>query len=161
LGTADLNAQGAATPGYTEPEIKAAFVMHLTGFMTWPESRRPKVVCATQVGATFNALENLLRARQGTTIELRVIGPGKDSDNCDLLFYGTDDEIPSYSSLRKGQLTVGDLSNFALDGGMVELRRSANRMRLIINRRALAYGGFTASSRLLSLATLVDPEEAP
>jgi hypothetical protein len=52
-------------------------------------------------------------------------------------------------------LWVSDQPGFARQGGMVELKRSGARMKLVINLDALESAGLKASSKLLQLSEVV------
>lgn len=160
LGTSDLAAQSPARPGFTEAEIKAAFISHLLGFISWQDQRLPSIVCVVRADATSRALTSILGAKKGLSAELRVVGSREKSRDCDLLYLneGTMD-LPDWQP-QENLLTVGDTAGFAEGGGMVEFQRIANRIGLIINTRALDAAGLTASSRLLSLASVLAPSAA-
>lgn len=155
LGATGLAAQPAATPGFTEPEIKAAFLSHLMGFVSWPEQQQPKTVCVEQHDATARALDGILAARVDDRVELINLASAEELPACDLLYMnsGTTEVVDGLFHL--GVLTVSDTSGFAQQGGMVEFQRRANRIALIINTSALQEAGLTASSRLLALATVI------
>ena len=44
LGASGLVAQPAATPGFTEPEITAAFLTHLIGFGLYRQQAKPSAL---------------------------------------------------------------------------------------------------------------------
>lgn len=157
VGVLEANAQGAGTtPGYTEPEIKAAFVLHLIGFITWPDAHEPSVICITEESNVQGALAALLKGRAGTDLTLKILVDEQDLQSCDLLFLSDEAKLPVLTDVMP-LLTIGETLGFADSGGMVELRRQAARVELIINVSELQYAGFSASSRLMSLATIVTP----
>ena len=162
VGVLEANAQGAGTtPGYTEPEIKAAFVLHLIGFITWPDAHEPSVICITEESNVQGALAALLKGRAGTDLTLKILVDEQDLQSCDLLFLSDEAKLPVLTlpvlTDVTPLLTIGETLGFADSGGMVELRRRAGRVELIINVSELQYAGFSASSRLMSLATIVTP----
>lgn len=155
LGANDLGAQSAVTPGYTESEIKAAFILHLMGFVHWQDGRMPSTVCMTEEDATYQAFGALLEAKNNQSVVLMALAPGEEFAPCDLLFISsvTEASMPPYT--HEDLLTVGDSAGFAESGGMIEFRRAASRVGLVVNSNALGAAGLSASSRLLSLATVV------
>jgi len=83
---------------------------------------------------------------------VRAIAPGQVS-GCDVV-YGQGPEAVRQSSDH--MLWVSDQPGFAIDGGMVELKRRGARMGLVVNVAALESAGLKASSKLLQLAELVE-----
>ena len=157
ISVLEANAQGSGTaPGYTEPEIKAAFVLHLIGFITWPDAHEPSAICMTKESNVQGALAALLKGRAGTNLSLKILVDDQDLQSCDLLFLNDEAKLPVLTDVAP-LLTIGETLGFADSGGMVELRRQAGRVELIINVSELQYAGFSASSRLMSLATIVTP----
>lgn len=147
-----------ATPGYTESEIKAAFTLHLITFITWPNNQQPNVLCVVDDDGVYGALELLLNKRKANDISLKDLVDTLDVETCDLVFLGGDVELPAPDHIQP-LLTIGERSGFAAAGGMVELSRRAGRVELTINESELQHAGFSASSRLMSLATIVTPNE--
>ncbi len=146
----------STTPGYTESEIKAAFTLHLISFISWPNSQQPNVLCVVDESGVHDALELLLNKREAKDISLRSLVDTRDVGPCDLLFLGSDVDLPAFDHTLP-VLTIGERTGFAAAGGMVELSRRAGRVELIINESELQHAGFSASSRLMSLATIVTP----
>lgn len=147
-----------ATPGYTESEIKAAFTLHLMTFITWPNNQQPKVLCVVDDDGVYGALELLIDKRTAKDISLKSLVDTLKIKTCDLLFLGSDVELPTLDDTLP-LLTIGERTGFAAAGGMVELSRRAGRVELTINESELQHAGFSASSRLMSLATIVTPKE--
>ena len=157
MSALEVTAQGSGTtPGYTEPEIKAAFILHLMGFITWPNAQDPSAICMTKTNAVHEALASLLNGREDANLTLKVLADEQDLQSCDLLFLSDDEKAPRFTEAAP-LLTIGEAEGFADSGGMVELRRQAGRVDLIINVSELRHAGFSASSRLMSLATIVTP----
>ena len=155
LGATDVGAQSALTPGYTESEIKAAFIFHLMGFVHWQGGRQPSMVCMTQQDETYRAFGSLLEAKNNQSVVLMATATDEEIASCDLLFISSEVEAPIPEYVQEDLLTVGDSAGFAENGGMIEFRRVANRVGLVVNSNALGAAGLSASSRLLSLATVV------
>ena len=153
----EVNAQGSGTtPGYTEPEIKAAFILHLMGFITWPDNHSPSALCTVGNSNVYDALSVLVTEGQSSNLTLENLDNEQDFAPCDLLFFSQDDAVPDLTAVNS-ILTISEAAGFAAAGGMVELRRRSGRVELIINGSELQHAGFTASSRLMSLATVVTP----
>ena len=81
-------------------------------------------------------------------------------DACHLLFDSSD----AAKDVQKREsyfhvLTVSDKQGFAANGGMVELVRQNNRIKLTINALPVRDADIQLSSRLLMLATVIQPNE--
>ena len=155
LGASGLAAQPAATPGFTEPEIKAAFLTHLIGFVSWPGQQQAKTICVEQDDTTVQAVESILATRVDDGVELIILASAEELPSCDLLYMNSDTTEGVDGLFHRGVLTVADADGFAQQGGMIEFQRKANRIALIINTGAMYEAGLTASSRLLALATVI------
>ena len=155
LGASGLAAQPAATPGFTEPEIKAAFLTHLMGFVSWPGQQQAKTICVEQPDATVQAVESILATRVDDGVELNILASAEELPSCDLLYMNSGTTEVVDGRFHRGVLTVADADGFAQQGGMIEFQRKANRIALIINTGAMYEAGLTASSRLLALATVI------
>ena len=155
LGVSGLAAQPAATPGFTEPEIKAAFLTHLMGFVSWPGQQQAKTICVEQDDATAQAVVSILATRVDAELELIILASAEELPTCDLLYMNSGTMEGVDGLFHRGVLTVADADGFAQQGGMIEFQRKANRIALIINTGAMYEAGLTASSRLLALATVI------
>ena len=76
-----------------------------------------------------------------------------NTEGCDVIYAAPALVVPAESVA----LRVSDQPGFALDGGMVELKRRGARMGLVVNLGALESAGLKASSRkgLYQRATLI------
>lgn len=150
-----FDAAGEALPGgYTETEIKAAFVARLPQFIQWPDNRRAKRFCFTEPSTLSETMERLFKENP----EGREILTGvqvKKQSHCDVLFVS---KVMKEDSPAGGVLTMSDFPGSIEKGGMIELRRDGQRILLVINRRSLESAGLKASSKLLSLAKFHDAD---
>jgi len=162
-----------AVPGYTESEIKAAFIVNLFAFIEWPEGARAQTLCVTEQNATSEALQALLAARPELNLNLKTLTALPETDaeadsaaavddtrpDCDVVFISRDTDFQPTSLPSDAHiLTISDASDFARRGGMVELERRASRVGLVLNHDVMTQQGFSVSSRLLSLARVVAME---
>jgi hypothetical protein len=146
------------------PDLKAAFLMTFVKFADWPEGSRPVgqgfTFCVAGDPTVFEALDRIVKnqaPRQTASVAyLDRTGP---FDRCDVLFLGG---LPgrewraAIASLQHAPvLTVSDVRGFAESGGIAELKLDDGRMRFNINAAAARRGRIALSSKLLSLATLV------
>ena len=140
-----------SAPGLTEVELKAVFLLRLPQFVSWPDRRAAAIFCVAQSSEVSTLLFEMV-ASEPKGREVRAIAPGQVA-GCDVVYgYG-----PEAVSQASGQmLWVSDQPGFAVDGGMVELKRRGARMGLVINVAALESAGLKASSKLLQLAEVVE-----
>lgn len=146
-----------AAPGFTESEIKAAFIVNLFSFIEWPANSKPALLCVTQNNATAAAVRALLEARAGLNIRVQLYEETAEGfSGCDAVFIPRGSLVAPFAP-RADQpvLTVSDMEGFAEQGGMIEFERRPSRVGLVINNDELEASGFTVSSRLLSLARVV------
>jgi len=152
----------SATPGFTESEIKAAFILHLFNFVQWPDDQTPTVICVAEESSVTASLRALVQAKpaQGLTLT-KVNDQSLGQSSCDVLFLsrGVGRSLLAAVDAGKPILTVSDTPGFALDGGMIELERQSSRVGLVINLDRLTETGLSVSSRLLRLARVINSEE--
>ena len=73
LGASTLAAQPVATPGFAEPEIKAAYLTRQMGFVNWRGQQSPKTIWVEQDGAGLVSRRRLLAL--ATVISTTEAGP--------------------------------------------------------------------------------------
>jgi hypothetical protein len=147
-----------------ENEAKAAFVLKLVNFVEWPASaaQRDLVIGIIGADATSEALQRLAAGRtvNGKGLVIRRLAPDGDLKNCHVLYIGASERknTPSLLERLRGTsvLTVGESDGFGQHGGIVNLLVSEGRIRFEVNPHAAERAHLQISSRLLSLATIVD-----
>jgi hypothetical protein len=153
-----LAAAGGAAEHGPEGPIKAAIVYSLARTVTWPDepAAGPFVIGLAgrdDDGPDFAVLAG--KEVRGQHLEVAAwptVAPGR------IVF------ISRTESDRLGEilaavgtgpvLTVSELDGFCRGGGMVQLVRDRNRMRLVVNRAAAEAAGLRLSSQLLKVAEL-------
>jgi hypothetical protein len=61
----------------------------------------------------------------------------------------------------KPVLTVSDIPNFAIAGGMIELSVVAGKLSFSVNRKVAESVGLSLSSKLLQLGNIVETRKKP
>jgi hypothetical protein len=160
----------AATVG--EYDLKAALLIKVTAFVTWPDAeeaekeKQAEQVCIgilgeDPFGATLDALVQQAKTESRVTTVLRLT-EGDPLNKCQVLFVSASQESNARDIVSKAAagrvLTVGDFAGFAEAGGMVELKLDENRIALRINAKAIEGAGLEISSKLLSLAEIVETQ---
>jgi hypothetical protein len=156
----------SAGDDYNEYHIKAAFLYNLTLMVKWPDElseniSEPLVVCTLGQDKFGNLLdtikENTVRKRH--LVLQRNINL-TDSKNCHVLFIAESEQnnVDTILDYIKGLpiLTVSEIPEFADNGGMINMVKRRNRVKLEINLNALKREQFYANARLLILARIID-----
>lgn len=164
LGLAAATAVAGAED-VTPAALKAAFLYNFAKFTEWPvepAASTPLHLCILNDQA---AEEALARLAGGASINGRAVivmrGVARERlRSCHLLYLAGDDAHSADAVVAELQgaaiLTVSDGERFPRHGGMVGLLIEGNRMRFAINPETAQRSGVRLSSRLLSLATIVN-----
>ena len=160
-----------------EEELKAAFVLRVAEFVSWPSPEAPGTEAELVIGVLgkvdFEAqLTKMSRKapQNGRTRRVRRLKPGEPFSGCHVLFFGgmrrrEMDRVLSQIR-RQAILTVSEFDDFAQQGGIMNIRFEQNHdpgrrqrdiaIRFVVNLAASKRAGLAISSRLLQVATIVD-----
>jgi hypothetical protein len=146
--------------------LKAVFIYNFAKFTRWPENNMNKIrnsITLCSIGD--DNLANNLHRLDGKTIHgrpIRIDRPNKKPPNfkhCHVLYIGGSMRNETHnildSLMNKPILTVSEIPSFTQSGGMIELQRSKDKIRFIINLRVARDSGLELSARLLNLATVI------
>lgn len=149
-----------------EYALKAQILVLITSYMKWPVARSGKPFVISVVGqshlgdklASFAAKHTA----KGRPIEIQNwVWPKKEGD-CDMVFISASEEGRADQILAwcagKSILTTCESSKLAREGAMIGLVLEGTRVRIHVNRSAMAAQGFSADAQLLELSRLVGPE---
>ena len=164
-------AESGSTPEYA---VKAAFLYNFSKFVDWPAEafdRTPDrlVVCVLGEDPFGAELDQTLLGKRVQDKELiaRRIRQPSEARSCHMVFVGSSDTYALSDVLEAldgaSVLTVAEMPNFAVRGGMIQLSLDANKVRFTINLDAARRARLQMSSQLLRLATQVinGGQEAP
>ncbi len=151
---------------FEEPDVKAAFLYYFFHFISWPERAsgpkdQPFEFCSLNNGPVINALELVLASPKAakTVVRISKISDPEKISGCDYVFIGSASEEYARDIIAathgRAILTVSDIDGFTSMGGMIELKRSLNRVNVLVNVELLTAQGLKASSKLLNLATII------
>jgi hypothetical protein len=157
-------------PSIKEYEVKAAFLYNFTHFIEWPEqaftiAKAPFVIGILGEDPFGNVLNEIIAGESvgGHPLVVQRYNSLNDITNCHILFISAkDNEILSsvLSTLKdKSTLTVSDIPDFALKGGMINFFIENNKVRLRINLDRTRASGLTIDSKLLRLAQIVSSKK--
>lgn len=148
--------------------VTAALVLNFARFTEWPgsvfENGETHVrLCVLGDNVTQEAFSQIDNKQVGTRI-LSVIHLAriKNLEQCHILYVSALERgtaIQLLSELRRNPiLTIGsEEKHFLEDGGMVLLKLVEGKMNIEINLKAVNNSGLKISSRVLQLATIVNP----
>lgn len=174
LALMGISARAESAAADSLPQVQAKYVINFVAFTTWPEktsdsagseasaAERVIGVLGDEFGAV--ALEELAARRSsksGPSITIRRIRQTGDLAGCDVLLVGdgfdTDKWSSALNALRtQPVLTVGAGRIFAQRYGLVGLYLAEGRLRFAVNFKRAEASGLRLSSRLLSLAEIVE-----
>ncbi len=150
-----------------EYQVKAAFLLNFTQFVSWPQtafanSNAPLVIGVLGDDPFGTALEQTLgdESLQAHKISIKRSRHIEDLEDCQLLFVSNSENARVGEILAKlggrPALTVSDIAGFARHGGVINFYRADNKLRFEINPEAARQGGLQISSQLLELGKIVE-----
>ena len=169
LATCTMQVATAQTRAEDELLLKAAFIYNFAKFTDWPENiwqgqDAQLNLCTAGEDGLVGELERLagkiIKEHPVTIVSLKNMPVPK---NCHLLYVATS-EKKGYKDILKSVrgepvLTISELPHFSRSGGMIELYREKDQTRFIINLSVAREAELVLSSRLLSLAVVINNEE--
>ena len=162
-------AQAPDSSDSSEYLIKAGFIYNFAKFVEWPatafaQSDSPIVIGILGTDPFGNLIDRIVENKKigarGIVVKRLKWGTDlKDLKECKILFVGAsekahlDDLVQIVKSLPI--LTVGETPGFAERGGVIRFVLEDNRVRFEINVEAARQADLTISSRLLTLARII------
>lgn len=158
------------TPAHAAPseyELKAAFIYQIAKFVEWPSAGAPVNagmplrLCVLGGNPFGPALESIRgKPVNERRMEVSLLDMNADISGCAMLFIAAPMErhIERITALSRGTgvLTIGDTQGFAQRGVMVNFFQQDGKIRFEVNLDATRHDGLKISSKLLSLARIVD-----
>ncbi len=155
-------------PPVSEQQVKAVFLYHFLSFVSWPPSAigppdDPYRICVSGSEAFRRLVERVVQGERvkGRPVRVDPADAPAGFPACHIVFFGAEEASEAvWDPTPAGGrpiLTVSDAAGFAARGGMVELVRKGDRIHLNINIDAVRAAGLQVSSKLLRIATVVDP----
>ncbi|SDR71305.1 YfiR family protein [Opitutus sp. GAS368] len=169
LGAVLLTGAAAQTPPpplTAEYQVKAVFLFNFAQFVDWPaaafENDQAPIVIGVLGEDPFGSyLDEVVQSEKigDRALVVRRYRRVEEALGCHILFIGRSNAAQLDRVLARLQgtsvLTVGDLDNFCLRGGMVRFVTEKGKIHLRINMDVAKAGGLTISSKLLRWATIV------
>lgn len=159
----------AAQDESAENAVKAAFIFNFVKFIEWPpdafsQDDADLTICIWGTDTLKGALAPLAgKSVNHRQIQLRHLSRKTSVTGCHIVYVSRDESGRLKQALNRVSgrhiLTIGDTPQFASRGGTINLFKAKDRIRFEINLDAARESGLTISSRLLSLARVI--ERAP
>ena len=152
-----------------EHRVRALYLYNFTHYVTWPgparseagSSRTNFVVGVSNDPDIERDLRELGREKkaQGRPLVVRRLSTPDEVALCDLVYVGGTDDRHCARFVQAAQgtraLTVGESDAFLRLGGMIQLYRKDQNMRLRIHVPNATQAGFTINVRLLTAAEVI------
>lgn len=149
------------TPG--QYDVEAAFLVNFESFVRWPAtagsaSSRVYAICILGKSPFGGAFEPFQKARgnRSPLVVRSIAAVDEVPGNCNVLYIARSESTSVTTTLRQlGRspiLTVSDLDDFAINGGIIQFFVKDDRVRFDINRGAASRARIRIDSRLLALA---------
>ncbi len=156
---------GSAHAGFSENEIKAAFLFNFAHFTQWPGDRAPAARGELVIGIMgknpFGPALRLFRDKTlgGIPVHIRKVSTPEEARRCHILYLSPSlrHRVRALIKRLDGSpvLTVSDMQGFLERGGCIELIKIEQHIRFAVNLVRCRAAGLTLSSRLLELARYV------
>ena len=164
-------AQARDSSDSSEYLIKAGFIFNFAKFVEWPTSAfaqpdSPIVIGILGTDPFGTIIDQIVQdkkigARGFAVKRLKWGSDVKDLKDCKILFVSASEKAHMDELLQmvKGLpvLTVGETPGFAERGGVIRFVLEDNRVRFEVNVEAAHQAELTISSRLLTLARIIQP----
>jgi hypothetical protein len=156
-------AQGDSVDEY---KLKAAMLYNLVHFVEWPDSayayrQAPIVLCTLGRDPLENSLTSIVpqETANGRAVLTRHLQNDKEARGCQVLYISSSERKTAAHiiSTLNGScvLTVGEMTQFAAHGGMIQFSLEDQKVRFDINLDVASQAGLKISSKLLALAQIV------
>ena len=151
-----------------EYHVKASFLYNFARFVEWPSGtfhsqQEPFQICVLGADPFGNALEETFNGKQldGRPFRISRISAAVQAATCQIIFICPSERRRLIGILAdlpaSGVLSVSEMDGFAASGGMINFTLTGGRVRFQVNPHAAERARLQISSRLLSLAQVVDP----
>lgn len=161
-----VSAAARAQNAGLEYDVKAAFLLNFSRYVTWPAERSqpPFKICVYGSNPFGRRLTDAVRGElwQNRSIEVHVLETLSEGRTCHILYLpaAAGDVLGDHWPIDAGAtLTVGEHERFLTQGGMIRFFLENNRVRFSINQMTAEEAGLQISSRLLRLARVVVPPD--
>lgn len=167
-------AQDRDSSDSSEYLIKAGFIFNFAKFVEWPQTTFSQpdspivigILGTDPFGAIIDQIvqDKKIGGRGFVVKRLKWGADLKDLKECKILFVGASEKAHIDELVQIVRwlpiLTVGETPGFAERGGVIRFVLEDNRVRFEVNVEAARQAGLTISSRLLTLARIIQQPSA-
>lgn len=167
---ANSMAWGTDIQALDEYQVKAAFIYNFAKFVQWPAEAfqsptEPIAICVLGQDPFGRSLQDTVAGRviDRRSLIVRNVSGVKQAAGCHVLFVSSVENKRSSSTLADvkplGILTIGESDVASADGPIITFKLAGGKVRFDINVEAAERQKLRISSRLLSLAHIVEPAQ--
>ena len=147
----------------SQSDVEAVYLFDFGKFVRWPAGadQGPLRLCVAG-GESFQAGLQRIAANEninGRSLDVRRVLRPQDASDCAILFIDGSERERAPELLAavaaKPTLTVSDLTDFLIRGGMIQFQLVGNRVRFSVNLGAVTRAHLAMSSELLKVALSV------
>lgn len=153
----------SAQDSQSEYKLKSVFIFNFTRFVDWPASSftsetSPFIIGVSGKNPFNNYLEQTVSGEMvgKHPIQIKYIPDINQAGGCHLLFISSNEisKVKEFinSNLQSPTLTVSDMPEFNVIGGMIRFFYDNNKIRFEINTAPVKQANLNISSKLLSVA---------
>ena len=150
-------------PGHAAPQIedfesklKAAYLVNIADFVTWPKSGDDIALCANRNARVAQYLSPLTEKRLGTGKKLKIVIDPRSLSECDMLYWDDASEKAlgsgGLSNRHKGLLIVSDIAGADSREFAIVFYVRNLKLRFYVNKDAMQGADYRISSKLLRLS---------
>jgi hypothetical protein len=151
-------------------QLKAEMIYNFLLFVDWPEQTFPEEtspisICLLGKDPLGEVLPRELGDRRvnDQPLKFQEVGSGEQASKCHLLIISRSQaqQLEEILALLKNKpvLTVSDIKDFCIRGGMIELAGEENKVEFDLNTALIEEAGLNMDSGLKRLARVVDCKE--
>lgn len=167
-----MGSKGFSASDFTEVEeyeLKASFLYNFSKFTTWPnqdiDEQAIENICVLGENPFGDLLDQIASALPTErSFSVKYTDELENLSDCHVVFIAksAQSQLPSILSAIQSLpiLTVSDIDGFAVEGGIIGLEIKDSRIQLVINISASNLANLSISSKLLELATIINPTAA-
>jgi YfiR/HmsC-like len=154
-----------------EYDLKAAMLFNLVKFIEWPataypSAQAPTVLCTLGRDPFGSALNEYAgNSVNGRSLVIRRLLRYEDAHGCHLVYISSSERkllAQLLKNLQSGPiLTVGEMEQFAVHGGMIQLTIEEKQVHFTINLSAASREELRIRSNLLALSRIVESSVNP
>lgn len=135
---------------YTSDQVKAVYLFRIASFVYWPQEEHKSQINIC-VPDNFEIQSILKKITLNKTVREKPFSV--TSRDCDLLYISDESHLSMMEQQPSTTVFIGDITKFALRGGVIELTLNNGRIKPKVNMNNI--GDYSISSNFLRIADVV------